>query len=226
MSPESQIAIIIPVGPKEEAWRSLLPQLDFVPPECIYLVGIKPLETGLPQGVRWIVSPQGRAQQLNSGVQAARENFLWFLHADSQLTPSCVSELRKAVQSNSDAIYYFNLGFHESSQLMKITSLGVWIRSHFFQLPFGDQGFLLSRRTFEKLGGFDETALYGEDHLLVWKAHQSGIPVLPLSGTLLTSSRKYRDNGWIKTTSRHLFLTVKQAWPQLTQSLSSKKAKP
>jgi hypothetical protein len=81
-------------------------------------------------------------------------------------------------------------------------------------MPFGDQGFCIRRRDWQALGGFPEAAPYGEDHLFVWKARRAGLPVRPLGLTLLTSARKYRDHGWLRTTARHFLLTYAQAWPQ------------
>ncbi|RPJ70307.1 MAG: DUF2064 domain-containing protein, partial [Alphaproteobacteria bacterium] len=75
------------------------------------------------------------------------------------------------------------------------------------------------------LGMFDENAKYGEDHLLVWRAHQRGIEVLPAFAELFTSARKYRNSGWVTTTSRHIFLTYKQALPQLLIYLRSRNKK-
>ena len=56
--------------------------------------------------------------------------------------------------------------------------------------------------------------LYGEDHLFVWRALQEGIPVKSTGSVMFTSARKYSRNGWYKITSLHLYLWLKQAFPQ------------
>jgi GT2 family glycosyltransferase len=81
-------------------------------------------------------------------------------------------------------------------------------------MPFGDQGFCLRREIWERLGGFDTHASYGEDHLFVWKARRAGVPLRPTGGTLRTSARKYQERGWLRTTARHLHLTATQAFPE------------
>jgi hypothetical protein len=82
-------------------------------------------------------------------------------------------------------------------------------------MPFGDQGLVLARSTMAALGGFDESAPYGEDHLLVWAAHRGGVPLRATGARLLTSARKYQERGWLQTTSAHVLLTYRQAWPEL-----------
>jgi GT2 family glycosyltransferase len=97
---------------------------------------------------------------------------------------------------------------------MKLNQLGTWVRSRWGGMPFGDQGFCLRRETWERLGGFDTHALYGEDHLFVWKARGAGVQLRPTGGTLRTSARKYRERGWLSTTTRRLRLTAAQAFPE------------
>jgi hypothetical protein len=40
------------------------------------------------------------------------------------------------------------------------------------------------------------------------------VPLRPTGGTLRTSARKYREQGWLSTTTRHLQLTALQAVPE------------
>lgn len=81
-------------------------------------------------------------------------------------------------------------------------------------MPFGDQGLVVPARCFAALGGFDETARYGEDHLLVWTARRHKLPLRRIGATLLTSARKYQRGGWAAVTARHLWLAAIQAWPE------------
>ncbi len=67
-----------------------------------------------------------------------------------------------------------------------LTELAVHFRSRVLGLPFGDQALCVSRQTFSALGGYDERAIHGEDHLLVRKAHRAGLSVEPVGATLVT----------------------------------------
>ena len=52
---------------------------------------------------------------------------------------------------------------------MQLNAAGANLRSRWLGLPFGDQGLVLPRASFERLGGFDPALRYGEDHALVWR---------------------------------------------------------
>jgi hypothetical protein len=90
----------------------------------------------------------------------------------------------------------------------------VCIRSRFLGLPFGDQGFCLSREHFQQIGRFDEHASYGEDHLLVWSARRQGILIRSVGASIATSARKYQAHGWLRMTLRNAWLTWRQAIPE------------
>ncbi len=218
----SRLAVIIPVGPGDQAWRTLLPQLSFLPSDaeiCMVLSqkSALPLAAELPQlsaTVTFITAPIGRARQLNAGVAATGNAELWFVHADSVLAANTAAAINCALKSKSHAnsLHYFDLRFiKDGSRKMRINEFGVWLRTRLFRLPFGDQGFLLSRANFVRLGGYDETLPSAEDHSLVWRARRAGMKIRAIGATLSTSARRYAEFGWGKTTIKHLRLTWQQA---------------
>jgi GT2 family glycosyltransferase len=175
------------------------------------------------KAVAWVEAPLGRARQMNAGARAARGRHLWFLHADSGFSRPDVEALATALREAPRALHYFNLAFDgRPRQLMYLNQAGAWWRSHALGLPFGDQGFCLERDAFFALGGYDEQAAYGEDHLLVWQARRAGIEVRCTRGRIVTSARKYREQGWLRTTILHQYLTYRQAAPELFKSWARK----
>ncbi len=114
---------------------------------------------------------------MNAAANKIKKPFLWFLHADSRLNARSLTSLESSLRAEPDGLHYFDLAFlPDGPRLMILNQAGVWLRSHLLGLPFGDQGFCLKRELFLKLGGFDETAPYGEDHLLVWAAKRRQNP--------------------------------------------------
>ncbi len=171
-------------------------------------------QSGL-QNVQWVFSPLGRAVQLNDGARRGSASFLWFLHADSRLDELAIKRLYRSLDSSSDSLLYFNLKFQsDGPALVRLNALGAWVRSHALGLPFGDQGFCLRSDLFRLIGGFNESCAYGEDHLFVWAARRLGIRARCVGGTISTSARKYRKNGWLRTTLIHWFRTARQAIPE------------
>ena len=217
------LAVVVPIGPGDRTWRDLLPELVALPPAArLVLVATAaadlpaaddPLRARLAAELVPLVAARGRASQQNAGAAAAARRFLWFLHADSRLDPATVPALAAGLLAAPDALGYFDLRFRNDGPLaVRLNAAGVFIRSRWLGLPFGDQGFFLARATFDRLGGFDPTLSFGEDHALVWAARRNGITLRAAGAPIYTSARKYAEQGWVRTTSRHVWLTAVQAW--------------
>ncbi len=210
------LAIVIPVGPGDRAWQGLLPQLAAAPAHEIAVV----LARGHPgeplplqhERLLLAVAPAGRASQQNAGARATQAGWLWFLHADSRLAPATLPALAGFIARREAALGYFDLCFlDDGPRWMHFNTFGAALRSRWLGLPFGDQGLLLPRAVFERLGGFDESLDNGEDHALVWAARRQRVPLQRIGAPLYTSARKYAQQGWLRTTARHVGLTCRQA---------------
>lgn len=224
------ISVIVPVAKGDEAWRKLLPDLSVLEKnDEVILVSSDsspehsrgdPALRSLTCSFRSITSENGRAKQLNAGVRSASHKNLWFLHCDSRVSKASYGSLVNALEQAPDALHFFDLRFlDDGPSLMLLNRIGVWIRSRIIRLPFGDQGFCVSRPVLERLGGFCEKAQYGEDHLLVWRAHQMAVKVRCVGAPIYTSARRYESFGWAGTTVNHLKLTAKQAAPEIYRLL-------
>lgn len=219
MATRLKLSVIIPVGPGDRAWRSLLGDLGALRDDAEIILVATP--GAIPRDFRmqdydlevptsWLAAPAGRARQQNAGAAAAGGDVLWFLHADSRVPADSLAAARHFARSA--AIGYFDLRFQDDGpRLARLNALGARIRSRWLRLPFGDQGYILARRLFESLGGFDESLPAGEDHALVWTARRAGAELVPLRAPLLTSARRFAEHGWLRTTLRHALLTVAQA---------------
>jgi hypothetical protein len=224
------LSIVIPVAPGESALSGLLDDLSRLHGISEILVVTAETDNddwqalldtfSAPIPIQQISAPAGRARQLNRGAAAAAGEFLWFLHADSRISPATGEMLHRSIGKYPDDLHYFDLNFHrEGPFLMRLNAWGVWIRAHWFKMPFGDQGFCLSARRFHELGGYDESPAYGEDDAFVWTARMAGMNVRPTGATIETSARKYQRDGWCRTTLRHFWLTWKQALPRYARLL-------
>ena len=227
------LSVVIPLGPGEREVDGLLAQLRRLPPPAevilMYMGDSEPphpagwpvgcLE-GCPEGcpdgpgLRQVGCDGDRARQMNAGAGQARGAWLWFLHADTRLLPGSLDALAAFLARDLRALGWFRLAFRgDGPALTRLNALGANWRARWLGVPFGDQGFVIRRPDFLALGGFDETAAYGEDHLFVWTAREAGIPACPVGGRVATSARKYARNGWARTTLLHWRLTFEQAWP-------------
>jgi hypothetical protein len=218
----ARLSVVIPLAPGETAQLALLAQLAALPAGAeIHLAACEDDAPAIPIDLRDALrhlhvavgrGPRGRARQLNRGVRDTHQPWLWLLHADTRLEPGALAALDRHIAANRERLGWFDLAFADDGPwLTRLNAWGANCRSRWFGLPFGDQGFVLPRALFERLGGFDEDATHGEDHLLVWAARHAGIPVVPVGARLRTSARRYREQGWLRTTLRHLILTARQA---------------
>jgi glycosyltransferase involved in cell wall biosynthesis len=180
------VSIIIPTAPDETEQQQLLNDL-------------KQLNNQI------IISAEGsRAKSLNVGAVKASDDFLWFLHADSRVSTENIFALEQALKKRSNVLHYFDLAY-DGGHLTNSNSLGANIRSRLLGLPYGDQGFCISKNLFNKIGGYPENVPYGEDLLFIRLAKRAGIKLNRVPSKLLTSARKYKQHGWLK-------LTVLRQW--------------
>ncbi|MFH1982734.1 MAG: TIGR04283 family arsenosugar biosynthesis glycosyltransferase [Pseudomonadota bacterium] len=150
-----------------------------------------------------VSAPRGRARQLNAGFKASTGENLLFLHADSRIEDPYL--LRNALRrwesvistAGSDAVAgHFPLKFVRSGTGNAMSFRYMEGKTHFNRVNTtnGDQGFLLKRSFFEKLGGFDEGQEFLEDQKLAEKIRRHGIWIT-LPGRLLTSGRRFEAEG-------------------------------
>lgn len=211
------LSIVIPLGPGEPEAAGLLDQLHSlpVPAELILATTSQPPEPWpLPVTTIDAGPNANRAHLLNAGAAQASGAWLWFLHADTRLLPGALPALAAFIARDRPLIGWFHLTFRpDGPRLTRLNAIGANLRSRYLGIPFGDQALLVPADRFRALGGFDETAPYGEDHLFIWTARAAGLHAAPVGATVATSARKYARLGWLHTTLLHWRLTVEQAWP-------------
>lgn len=207
----SKLSIVIPVGPNDISWQGLLNELTVFGNEVeIIISACQPQIDNftLPDNVKWIQSIKGRAQQLNNGAKKSTGEILWFVHADTRFTAAITEAIKLYFSHSKQQIGYFRLRFANDGP--RQTQLNAWaanIRSRLFGLPFGDQGFIMHKTSFEQLNGFDEAVLIGEDLDFVVRAKATNIKIQEMPYQLITSSRRYQQFGWLSTSIKHVYLT-------------------
>lgn len=208
------LAIVIPCGPGEIAWRELLLQLNDLAALETVLVVPDGEQVALDQpGVTLVHSRIGRGVQMNAGAAATQSDWLWFLHADSRIDAATTSALHRFMAADRDEIGYFDLAFlDDGPRMVFLNERLANLRSRWLRLPFGDQGFLMHRRVFQALGGFSVTLQSGEDHALIWSARKRSVGIVPLRAPLYTSARKYARKGWSLTSIGHVWQTLHQVY--------------
>lgn len=159
-------------------------------------------------GARIVQGPACRGGQMAQGAAMATSEWLLFLHADSVLSPEWLTDAETFMRQaeGRELAAAFHLRFDDASRQARRVEFWVDLRSRRLGLPYGDQGLLISRDLYARLGGHPKLELM-EDVALVRRIGRRNMRILPADIT--TSAIKYRRDGWRKRTWRNLFLVIR-----------------
>lgn len=149
-----------------------------------------------------VSSPRGRGWQMNAGVKHARSDLLLFLHADSRFARK--DALCRAVtafrckSSRADEILAGRcaLRFRRQEQRPSLayTFYEAKARLKRSDCIRGDQGFMITRSDFDRLGGYDTSLPFLEDLRLADAVALNGRWML-LPVEIETSARRFEQEG-------------------------------
>jgi rSAM/selenodomain-associated transferase 2 len=149
--------------------------------------------------VRVLISPvAGRAQQMNFGAQQAQGDVVLFLHLDSRLPPNFLTLITQTLADPNVIAGAFPLTIALPGWRYRCLEKAILWRSQVWQLPYGDQGLFMGRKTFNDLGGFADLPLM-EDYELVQRLKRLGLVAIA-PAAVITSGRRWQKLGLIKTT--------------------------
>ncbi|MEA5619648.1 TIGR04283 family arsenosugar biosynthesis glycosyltransferase [Cronbergia sp. UHCC 0137] len=149
-------------------------------------------------GVKLILSPPGRAVQMNTGALAASGEILLFLHADTRLPGGFDVLIRTELAQPQVVAGAFTLRIDAPNWGLRLVEWGVKWRSLFWQMPYGDQAIFLTRSIFQQIGNFPQMPIM-EDFELITRLKKLGNITL-VKAVINTSPRRWLKKGIVKTT--------------------------
>lgn len=102
-------------------------------------------------------------------------------------------EIKQKTAPDSRTLFVFKLGYRNPNSVYRRMERGVVWRCENLFLPYGDQGFCMSRELYEEMHGFDESVPM-EDLDFVLRLREVGRMEL-LDSRVMTSSRQYENQG-------------------------------
>lgn len=138
-----------------------------------------------------VTSDKGRAKQMNTGAIHAKNDILYFLHADSFPPKHYDAFIKNEVKKGNPA-GCFIMKFNSNHWWLKLAG---WLT----QLPWkasrgGDQSQFITKDLFNELGGYNENYTVFEDYILINQLYDIKVfTVIPK--WLTTSARRYQKNG-------------------------------
>jgi rSAM/selenodomain-associated transferase 2 len=204
------ILAVIPALNEAQALPRTLTRLTEAGLEALVVDGgstDRTVETAQNLGARVLIGPPGRARQMNLGAAQARQDILFFLHADSLPPVDAPNLIRATLAVPGIAAGAFLLKFDSDDARLKAIGRLANFRSRYLGLPYGDQGLFLQRTTFESLGGFREMPLM-EDVDIVRRLLKTGRVALAPS-YMTTSARRWEHQGVLANTWRNQWRLIR-----------------
>jgi rSAM/selenodomain-associated transferase 2 len=146
---------------------------------------------------RLVVSPKGRARQLNMGAESAAGEILVFLHADTRLPLDWKESISRAFDDGGIIGGAFRLRFDDETPAMNCIAGLANVRSTFLNLPYGDQAIFVDKNIFRKMRGFRQIDIM-EDFDFVKRLRYHG-KIIILNSCVITSARRWQKVGLLKT---------------------------
>lgn len=144
-----------------------------------------------------------RGGQLARGAEAARGEWLLFLHADTLLEAGWSAKVSSHLRTGQAG--YFRLRFDATGFGPRWVAGWANLRSKVFGLPYGDQGLLVPLSAYRAAGGYPEIPLM-EDVAIArtLRGQLRGIPC-----EAVTSWERYERAGWLKRGGRNLMTLLR-----------------
>ena len=198
----SQISVIIPTVSPDEALSALLEHLKMSDIFEIIIVQPKDLKTPIEtnSACKWLTAPKGRGPQIQAGLNAAKGDVLWILHADSRIAEKATSEIIRIAQDPLIALGCFPLKFNDSNFSLRLFSLFSHIPSPW--TTFGDQGFFFRREFKDALPDLTPYPLL-EDVIIYRHLRQKG-RVVKARHHITTDAKRFRRIGIWRTQWRNV----------------------
>ena len=196
-----KLSIVIPVVNEATQLLPCLQALQSLRGDCQLLLVDGGSDDGCPELAEPLVdkillSPRGRAKQMNCGAAQAQADVLLFLHADTRLPDNASNMILQAI---ADGYQWgrFDVRFDSSQTVFRLIAFMMNLRSRLTGIATGDQALFISRHIFQTIGGFPDIALM-EDVGISKHLKKLSTPCC-LAATVTTSARRWQQHGIIKT---------------------------
>jgi rSAM/selenodomain-associated transferase 2 len=135
-----------------------------------------------------------RAQQMNTGAEAASGDVFYFIHADVLPPLSFEEDINKFIKKGADLGCY---RFEFDKRALPLLFNAWWTRFDFMFCRGGDQTLFVKKAVFYELNGYDPEYVIMEDFDFIRRARKKfNFKIIPKN--VVVSSRKYKHNSYFK----------------------------
>ncbi len=158
-------------------------------------------------GAVFVQGPPSRGGQLQRGCANAKAQWLLVLHADTHLQNGWTAAVRKHMDTEQGAAY-FKLRFRAVGLLPHLFAKAANTRAAVLGLAYGDQGLLICREDYMRVGGFPDQVLM-EDVEIMRRIRHGAINLSELNADALTSAARFDRVGWWRQGGRNMILLLR-----------------
>jgi len=200
-TPGATISVVVPALDEEACLAETLRSVKAADERIVVDGGSqdRTREIAATEGARLLSCEACRGRQLDVGARAARGDWLLFLHADTRLDPGWRDAALRLPPEAAAGV--FRLTIDAAGRGYRLLEAMVVFRTRVLGRPFGDQGLLVRRAAYEKVGGFAPIPLM-EDVELTSRLRKLGRLGL-LGSRAVTSPRRWQRHGLVGTTLRN-----------------------
>jgi len=144
-------------------------------------------------GLHTLATRAGRGTQLKAAAEAARGRWLWTLHADADVAPGTLERVLAHARRGSHPWAFSKTRIDAPGLFYGVVGVLTEIRARWLRLPYGDQGVLVKRSLYERVGGYADVPLM-EDVLLAGQLSRFAAPAC-LGGRLTLDGRRWKRHG-------------------------------
>ncbi len=161
-------------------------------------------------GARVLTAPPGRGGQLRAGAEAAKGAWLLFLHGDTVLAEGWEKEVIRFIEQNKCDAGIFTLAFDAKGLLPRLVAFGAMQRTRWARAPYGDQGLLISKSSYDEIGGFADIPLFEDVDIVRRLIGRKGRFALHIfSSKAVTSAERYEREGYIRRVIANFILLTR-----------------
>nr|WP_281857118.1 TIGR04283 family arsenosugar biosynthesis glycosyltransferase [Litoreibacter halocynthiae] len=176
------------------------------------------LEIAEAAGALVVSGAKGRGGQLHRGAEAAKGEWLLFLHADTHLPPDWVGAAAVHRTGHPNLAAAFRLRFRAKGLAPRIVASWANLRSAALNLPYGDQGLLMSRELYDYSGGYLDQPLM--EDVAMARALKGRIRLLDTFAA--TGAERYVQNGWLRQSLRNFGTLTRYSFGADPEELSKR----
>ncbi|MEG1971657.1 MAG: TIGR04283 family arsenosugar biosynthesis glycosyltransferase [Oscillospiraceae bacterium] len=195
-----KLSIIIPTFNEKDKIDSLLLQLSKLQGDFEVLFGDGGSCDGTVEKIQKkyavIMSPKGRAKQMNMAALHSTGEVLLFLHCDCRLPDDAIMQIQKAVDEGFK-FGCFKIKFDSNKFLMKCCGFFSNIRVRLRRIAFGDQGIFITKKLFNEIGGFPDLPIMEDYRLSIMLKRRC--PLCQINSAITASARKFEKEGILHT---------------------------